>query len=275
MHTFVLRRAASVAASSILLWLAAAVPAMAQYGRPTMSDPATGEKYHVEVSYGFWNSDLEATISSEQLGIIGTEIDVKSDLGYTDEAVRQFRLVLRPGRKHKFRVEYIPIKFEGDTILIRDIIFNGIEFNAGLPVQSQFEWDTWRLGYEYDFVYTDRFYAGFILEVRQTHAQLQLNSPIDAEFTEARGPIPGIGGVIRAYPAKNFSITGEVTGLNVPEIDDYEGQFIDVDIYGTFNFTNNFGVQGGYRWLDASYLAKLDTGDLTMKGLYFTGVARF
>ena len=111
-------------------------PASAQYGRPTMNDPPIGEKYHVEVSYGFWNPDLEATISSEQLGIIGTEIDVKSDLGYTDEAIRQFRLVLRPGRKHKFRIEYIPIKFEDDTILNRTIVFNGIEFNAGLPVQS-------------------------------------------------------------------------------------------------------------------------------------------
>jgi hypothetical protein len=275
MNTFVLRRAAVAAAGSLFLWLVAAVPAVAQYGRPTMSDPATGEKYHVEVTYGFWYPDLEATISSEQLGIIGTEIDVKSDLGYTDEGLRQFRLVLRPGRKHKFRIEYVPLKFEGDAILSRPIIFNGILFNAGLPVQSQFEWDTWRLGYEYDFVYTDRVYAGFIVEVRQTHAQLQLDSPIDSEFTEARGPIPGIGGVIRVYPAKNFSITGEVTGLNVPEIDEYEGQFIDVDIYGTFNFTDNFGVQGGYRALDASYIAKLDTGDLTLKGLYFTGVVRF
>jgi hypothetical protein len=275
MRTFVFLRAAGVAASSMLLWLAATAPASAQYGRPRTSDPAVGETYHVEASYGFWNPDLEATISSEQLGIIGTEIDVKSDLGYTDEAIRQFRLVLRPGRKHKFRVEYIPIKFEGDAILNRDIIFNGIEFNVGLPVQSQFEWDTWRLGYEYDFVYTDRVYAGFIVEVRQTTARLQLDSPIDSEFTEARGPIPGIGGVFRGYPAKNFSITAEITGLNVPEIDEYEGQFIDVDIYGTLNFSNNFGVQGGYRALDASYIAKLDTGDLTLKGFYFTGVARF
>jgi len=275
MRTFAFRHAAAVAAGSILVWLAATAPASAQYGRPTMSDPATGEKYHVEVSYGFWHPDLEATISSEQLGIIGTEIDVKSDLGYTDEAIRQFRLVLRPGKKHKFRIEYVPVKFEGDTILNRSIVFNGILFNAGLPIQSQFEWDTWRLGYEYDFVYTDRVFAGFIVEVRQTTAQLQLDSPIDSEFTEAKGPIPGIGGIVRVYPAKKFSITGEITGLNVPEIDDYEGQFIDVDIYGTFNFTHNFGVQAGYRALDASYIAKLDTGDLTLKGFYFTAVARF
>jgi len=275
MSTYVWRRAAGLAAGTMLLWLAAPIPASAQYGRPTMSELPTGEKYHIEATYGFWNPDLEATISSEQLGIIGSDIDVKSDLGYTDSKIRQFKLVLRPGRKHKFRIEYIPVKFEGDTFLNRKIIFNGIEFNVGLPVRSQFEWDTWRLGYEYDFVYTGRISAGFVVEVRQTTAQLQLDSPVDSEFTEAKGPVPGIGGVFRGYVSKNFSITGEVTGLKVPKIDDYEGNFVDINIYGTFNFTNNFGVQAGYRALDASYLAKLDTGDLTLKGLYFTGVARF
>ena len=275
MRTYVWRRAAGLAAGTTLLWLAAPVPASAQYGRPTMSELPLGEKYHIEATYGFWNPDLEATISSEQLGIVGSDIDVKSDLGYTDSKIRQFKLVLRPGRKHKFRIEYIPVKFEGDTFLNRKIIFNGIEFNVGLPVRSQFEWDTWRLGYEYDFVYTGRISAGFVVEVRQTTAQLQLDSPVDSEFTEAKGPVPGIGGVFRGYVSKNFSITGEVTGLKVPKIDDYEGNFVDINVYGTFNFTNNFGVQAGYRALDASYLAKLDTGDLTLKGLYFTGVARF
>ena len=269
------RRATGVAVGSVLLWLAAVTPARAQYGRPTMEDRAVGETYHVETTYGFWKPDLEASISSEQLGIPGTEIDVKKDLGYTDSAIRQFRLVLRPGRKHKFRIEYIPIKFEDDTILSRTIVFNGIEYNIGLPVQTQFEWDTWRLGYEYDFVYTNRVYAGVIFEVRQTHAQLQIDSPIDSEFTEASGPVPGIGGVLRVYPAKNFSITGEATGFKIPEINEYEGTFFDFDIYGTFNFSNNFGVQGGYRALDANYLAKLDTGDLSLKGFYFTGIARF
>jgi hypothetical protein len=275
MRTFVFRRAAGVAAGSMLLWAAAVAPASAQYGRPTMSDPATGEKYHIEASLVFWNPNLEAIISSEQLGIPGSDIDVKSDLGYEDKTIREFRLVLRPGRKHKFRIAYTPISFDGDTVLNRTIIFNGIEFNVGLPIQTEFKWNTWRFGYEYDFLYRDRVFAGFILEARQTHATLQLASPIDTEFTEARGPVPGIGGIVRVYVAKNVSITGEITGLKVPEIQDYEGSFVDFDLYATFNFNHYVGVQGGYRTLDASYLAKLDNGDLNLKGLYFAGVVRF
>jgi hypothetical protein len=41
------------------------------------------------------------------------------------------------------------------------------------------------------------------------------------------------------------------------------------------NFTNYVGVQAGFRRLDASYIAKKDTGDLKLNGLYFAGVVRF
>lgn len=270
-----LPRACAAAAGALALVAVSAVPAMAQYGRPMASDPAVGEKYHVEAVINFWNPSLDATISSESLGIPGTEIDVKSDLGYEDETIREFRFVLRPGRKHKFRIAYTPIEFDSDTVLQRSIVFNGIEFNVGLPVQTDFKWNTWRFGYEYDFVYTDRGFVGFIVEARYTDAQLELRSPIDEEFARARGPVPALGGIGRVYVHKNVSITGELTGMKLPDIEDYAGSLWDLDIYGTFNITNNFGVQLGYRTLDASYHAELDDGSLELKGLYFTGVARF
>ena len=263
------------AVGALVMILAAAASASAQYGRPSMSDPAIGEKYHVEAVLNFWNPDLEAQISSESLGIIGSDIDLKADLGYVDKSIREFRFVLRPAKKHKFRIAYTPVHYTGDVILTKDVIFNGINFTIGLPIQTEFKWNTWRFGYEYDFVYTDRGYVGFIVEARETDASLSLISPIDNEFTRARGPIPAIGGTGRFYPIKNLSITGEVTGFKLPDIDRYQGDFIDYDFYGTFNFTQNFGVQGGYRKLDASYLARRDSGSLNLKGLYFTGVVRF
>jgi hypothetical protein len=41
------------------------------------------------------------------------------------------------------------------------------------------------------------------------------------------------------------------------------------------NFTNNFGAQAGYRSFDVLYKVKGDEGELTLKGFYFGGVARF
>ena len=82
-----------------------------------MSEPAMGEKYHVEAVLNLWNPSLDAVISSEQLGIVGTAIDVKNDLGYDDKSIREFRFVLRPGRKHKLRLAYTPVEFESDVLL--------------------------------------------------------------------------------------------------------------------------------------------------------------
>ena len=46
----------------------------------------------------------------------------------------------------------------------------------------------------------------------------------------------------------NISITGEVTGFKLPDSIDgrYNAHYVDFDIYGTVNFTNNVGVKGGY-----------------------------
>jgi hypothetical protein len=177
----------AVRLAGLLMFLigVAAAPAFAQYGRPAMEEPPLGEQYHIEGLFDFWSPGLNATVSSESLGIIGSNIDVKSDLGYQDKQVREFRVVLRPAKKHKFKFAYTPVDYTGDVILNRSIVFNGINFNVGLPIQTQFQWNTWRFGYEYDFVYTDKFYVGFIGEVRQTDAQLQLQSPVDNEYTRA------------------------------------------------------------------------------------------
>jgi hypothetical protein len=53
------------------------------------------------------------------------------------------------------------------------------------------------------------------------------------------------------------------------------GHFADIDVYATLNFTNNIGVQGGFRSFDVAYGLKTDTGTFTLRGPYFGLVARY
>jgi len=265
-------------AGAILLLLATALPARAQYGRPVMSDPAVGENYHIEGVLNLWNPDLNATIESESLGILGDKVDIKTDLGYVDKQIREFRLVLRPAKKHKFRIGYTPIKYSvDDSILHRTIVFNGQKFNVGLPVNAEADWKVWRLGYEYDFVSRDRGFFGAILEAKYTHADFNLASPVTTEFASAKAPIPALGVIGRGYVARNVALTGEFTLFRLlnRDTDTYKGSYYDFDMYGTLNFTTNVGVQAGYRSLDVSYTVKEDFGSMTLRGVYFMGVVRF
>ena len=222
-------------------------------------------------------SQPQIVISSESLGIVGSDIDFVNDLGIQKTWFKQFRLVLRPAKKHKFRFEYTPITYDAVGKLTAKIIFNGIEFPVTLPVTTNLQWKAYRFGYEYDFVSRDRGYVGLILESKYTDIQATLSNVIGAEFTRARAPIPAAGVVGRVYVVPNISITGEFTGIKWPgSINDrYHAKYFDFNFYGTVNFTDNFGVQAGYRSFDVEYKIKDNEGDLQLKGLYLGGLVRF
>jgi hypothetical protein len=252
-----------------------AAPAQAQYG---VSNRATGETYHVEIGGYFWSPTPDIAIASESLpGIIGDRIDFVTDLGIEKTRFKQLKLVLRPSTKAKFRFEYTPISYDAQTTLTRTIVFNGIEYRLGIPVETDLTWKAYRFGFEYDFVYRDRGFFGVLIDVKYTDVEATLKSAIDTEFVHARAPIPAIGAIGRAYLAPNISITGEFTAFKLPESisEDYRARYIDFDIYGTVNFTDHAGAQFGYRSFDVFYRVDQDEGEMVLKGLYFGGVVRF
>jgi hypothetical protein len=275
MPKFAAHRFRWAALAAVLCLIAA--PATAQYKPRTLNDPPTGEKYHIEADASFWFPGADMTVSSEQLGIAGSKIDFKKDLGLTDQRFPVLQVELRPARSHKFRLQYIPATYTQTTTLTQDIIFNGIRYRLGLPVNSELNWKTYEMGYEYDFVVKNWGYVGFDLQAKYTDVQVSLASPIASEFAHARGPIPAIGGVARYYVVPNISITGKFSAFKIPDSIDsrYNAHYIDIDIYGTVNLTNNVGVKGGIRSRDVGYLIKSDSGAFTLSGIYFGAVLRY
>jgi hypothetical protein len=257
--------------------LCVASPVAAQFTPRTLNDPATGEQFHIEGAAGFWLPSANMSIASEALGIVGSTIDFKNDLGLTDQRFSELQLVLRPARKHKLRLQYIPIEFIQESTIQRDIKFNGQLYAKGLPVNSDLLWKAYRFAYEYDFITKNRGFGGFILEAKYTDVTATLKSPIVEEFIHAQAPIPAIGGIARVYVVPNISITGELTGVKIPDSisKEYKAHYADLDIYGTLNFTNNIGVQGGYRSVDVGYHVDSDTGSFVLRGIYFGVVARY
>jgi len=252
-----------------------ATPAHAQF--VAGSGRATGENYRVEISGSLWDPTPDILITSESLeGIPGSRIDFVEDLGIEKKWFKQLKVVLRASEKHKFRFEYTPIKYEASATLQRNVVFNGILFPISIPVDSEVIWRAYRFGYEYDFIYKDRGFVGLVLEAKYTDVEATLTNGRDTEFVRAHAPIPALGVIGRGYVAPNISITGEFTFFKVPDVDeDYGGRYFDLDIYGTVNFTEHVGAQGGYRSFDVTYKVENDNGDLRLRGLYLGGVVRF
>jgi hypothetical protein len=263
-----------------------ASPALAQFTPRAVNQPVPAERYHIEGGVGFWNPIASMSISSESLNLPGDLIDFKRDLGLDDERFPQLRLVFSAARKHKFRFQYIPINYEQRATVTRDlalgdncfgIVFNGQCYTLNLPVNSSIDWKAYRFGYEFDFLVKENWFAGFVLDVKYTDVQAELISPAIAEGGRATAPIPAIGGTFRVYPVPNISVTGEITGVFLPDrvIQNARAHYIDMDFYGTYNFTRTVGVQFGYRSFDVGYDIEEDIGDFDLRGVYFGVVARY
>ena len=270
------RRHAGLFMASLAALLLLPGVAGAQYSAPDSNQGAVGEKYHVEFSGSFWNPTVFGVVSSEQFRQLGSDIDVVKDLGFEPTRFGDMRIVLRPSKKSRFRVQYTPIRYEATSSLQRSIVFNGQRFDVALPIQSAVEWKVWRFGYEYDFLYLPRGFVGVLLEARYTQFTAELNSAINTEFTTARAPLPALGVVGRGYVLPNVAINFEMTGFRLPEFDKrYEATYFDWDINGTVNVTNNVGLQVGWRKLTNFLRIENDLGDLRFQGLWFGAAVRY
>lgn len=105
---------------------------------------------------------------------------------------------------------------QAESTLKRTIVFNGISYNVGLPVNSSLDFKAWRFGYEYNFIYRDRGFIGFILEAKYTDITASLASPFNDDFASAKAPVPAVGLIARGYLAANVALTGELTGIKLP-----------------------------------------------------------
>jgi hypothetical protein len=264
----------AVICAAILVWSG---PAAAQY-RPAPR-PAVGDDYHIEAALAWWSPEPKLIVSSESLGIPGDEVDLVNDLGVEKKRLRELRLVLRPAPKHKFRINYLPIKYEAEARVQREFVFNALRYRINLPVNTEADLTTWRFGYEYDFISRSRGFVGVLFDLKYTNVDVVLDSPIGREFTSQVAPIPTIGVVGRGYVHPSVSITGEVSFFKVPEnLGEQlngEGRYLDYDFYGTFNLNRNVGAQLGLRSIDVQYTKDLDAGTLNFKGWYFGGVIRY
>jgi hypothetical protein len=257
--------------------LASAAPADAQLFDPPPNLPV-GEDYKIELFGGLWNAAPDMTIRSDEFGLVGSEIDFSRDLGIGSERFGELRIRLRPARKHRFRIDYLPMDFSAQTTVERRIVFRGIGYDIGIPISSSLTWNAWRFGYEYDIIHRSRGYFGIILEAKYTDIESSLDAASFArEFTRARGPIPAIGAIVKVYPLPMLALTAEVSGLKVPNnaLKDFKGEYIDFDLSATLNVIENLGVQVGYRSLDLNVSSNEEAVALKVDGIYFGALVRF
>lgn len=266
--------AAGIAAGLLVAAPASAQPVQTRPGEK--SNTVYGERYNIEMSTTWWTPSVYGVIQSDAIDAIGSSISFTDDLGYESTRFTDLRFVIRPGKKHRIRIQYTPIEYRAAAVLNRDVTFQGETFPVSVPVESTFGWHVWRTGYEYDFLYHPRAFVGVLGEARFIDMTAQITSPVASSTVAAHAVVPALGFFTRVYVLPDLAINFEWTGFQVPKVFEVEDNtYVDWDLHATINFTNNFGGQVGWRKATTFLKVKGDTADMKYEGIWFGLVVRY
>ena len=188
-------------------------------------------------------------LAAEEDGF-GTTIDIEDDLDLDDSENITAELAVSLG-DFKLTAGYLPLSFEGNTLLSRSIIFSGDLFPVGTRVESEVEVDILDIGLTWYILNFDdtptRFQLGVELAAKITDAEAQL-SDLTLGITESISetlPFPTVGVRGRVAFSDLVGINGRVGYIGYDD-----NHFLDADIQLEVSPIPMLGVYGGYRVLD-------------------------
>ncbi len=190
--------------------------------RGPLNDPATGEQFHIEGVGRLLEPRRRHDASpASRSASSATTIDFKKDLGLTDQRFRELHLVV-PARRGSTSSGSSTSRSSSSRTAITDARASSStarRIRVGLPVNSTLDWKAYRFGYEYDFISRNRGFGGFILDAKYTDVtRVAADARSSSTSSSTRkAPIPAIGGIVRVYVVPNISITGELTGVKIPD----------------------------------------------------------
>lgn len=230
-------------------------------------------RFGFEPSY--WFTTLEGEIAVNTKKTTGSDINVVEELGLDKrKGIPGAELWFGLGKRQRLSLSYFEAKYEGKKILDQPIIYKGTTLPAGTNVSSRLKTRIGSLAYQVNFIQRKMVELGFLFGIDYFYFDFLLKqvSP-NPEVTE--GPLPVVGLANRINFGKHLSWDTKVSGMQV-SMQDTKGSFIDGCSGLTYNFSKNWGVGVGYRYLglEVIYDKEIDSKvDFTLNGpsAFFTG----
>jgi hypothetical protein len=155
-----------------------------------------------------------------------------------------------------------------------------IVFEAGISLETEFDWQLIPISYAYSFYKTDKFEMAGSLGLHWVDIKLGFSGTATlngvpnqfvAESESTSGPLPVVGlrGDYAITPRWLVGGHAQYFGL---DYDDYSGDLLDFRLQTEYWFTDSFGAGLGYTWYDIGVTKDLGGGydfdiDYTYSGL--------
>ena len=215
----------------------------------------------------YWFPELSGVIRADNAGIVGTELDLKDDLGVDNKSYPVVEVFAGIG-KHHLSLAFYNLDYDGDTVLTKDIYFNGELFQVNERIASSLKYDNYDVMYRYDLIDLENFLAGgslgLVARLMVFDGSASITSATVTTKENFTAPIPMVGANFHVGILKDIlEARVLVTGIGYRDNKAFDGQ---AEISLTlFPFLD---IHGGYRFLKIDVEEDDVKFDFDNSGLY-------
>ncbi|MEZ5357237.1 MAG: hypothetical protein R3F48_00310 [Candidatus Zixiibacteriota bacterium] len=198
-----------------------------------------------------WSIDLEGGLASSGYndvripGSTGTKFSLSEELDAESTPFYRVRLIIGLGKRHSLSFLAAPFQFESSGTLDRDIDFNGMRFDAGVPLKSNYRFDSYRVSYQYTWLDNENLRAGIGFTGKIRDAAIKLSNGLVASEKTNTGFVPLINFAFDWRVGSRVGILFEGDALAAPQ-----GRAEDVLLAVYINATDRIRLRAGYRILE-------------------------
>ena len=184
-------------------------------------------------------------INDIRYGSNGTLFSLKNDFQTPVSPFLRLRIGFLTDEKNHFSMLYAPLKIVETATLANDILFDGNNFKANMPIEAVYMFNSYRFTYNRRIISKDNFNFGLGLSAKIRDAGVSLkNSELFKEnFNVGFAPLINL--------IANWDISQKM-GVNFfgEGIAASKGRAIDISLSGRYTFSESLQGNFGYRLLE-------------------------
>lgn len=212
---------------------------------------ADQDRLVVELETGAtWQSKNDVQIPNDSAG---DRFDLTEILESGPAATVRLNLIWNINERHGMRVVLAPLTIEETGRFENDVRFDGETFSAGIPIDARYRFNSWRLGYRYQYYDANdwKLWVGGTVKLRDAEITLRQGQTRASDDDLGVVPLLHLAGQYRFSDRWSFEF--DLDGLAGGP-----GRAIDLGVKFGYTLNDQWRITAGYRGLEGG----ADTDDV-------------
>ena len=175
----------------------------------------------------------------------GTLISLKNDFKTPVSPFLRLRIGYLSNGKNHFSLLYAPLKIVETGTLVKDILVDGKNFKANIPIEVVYKFNSYRFTYNRIIISKDNFKFGLGLsaKIRDAGVSFKNSELLSENFSIGFAPLMNLLANWDISKKMGVDFFGEFIATS-------KGRAIDLSLSGRYSFTKNLQGNIGYRLLE-------------------------